>query len=513
MVLSRIGRLSSLYLLVMSKKLVITTALLVFTIPVFSQVVQRALLRAGSCFYKHTIYVYGFEQRQERLVFRCFSYKSNLAQKDSAEFDLGKHAETQYLDISRDTLHDVLNFYFQLADQKNRVSLCRLDSTLKLLCTATDYDANHINSMTAFEDESYRYKQSLYVISTAEDSTGKQFYLSRYDLKAMDKPFEYTSKWQYAFERKYIQRASVIAADSVQVILYAHVTDGLKKGQWILRVNARNGTLIKGTKLNAKGDERHYLYSKALYQATDRSLDIAGSSYPSAMIDFKKATADFKTLSATHQLFVLHIDSLGEVTSRFEKALPLPTAVSKPGTAATPLHFKIRELSKQNDKGFIIQADLYEQKQANVMSYYSSWQLKLTPVEESYSISTSTVYALPKLVPDLIGTTPGNSYGKIYLNSSSNYDKFEYALPSNPVLLHSRLDAGNNPILVLRKVNILNGQKSYLEVLSGKKGAELRALFNSVKNQASDIYIVGSSYISFLSDPGNTGYTLKISSL
>ncbi len=494
----------------MSNRLVITTALLAFAIPVFSQAVQRALLRAGSCFYKHRIYVYGFEQRKEQLLFRCFSYNSQLGTKDSVEFDLGKHPEHHYLDISRDTMHDVLNFYFQPADQKNRVSLCRLDSTLKILCTATDYDANHVNSMTAFEDESYRYKQSLYVISAAEDSTGKQFYLSRYDLKAMDKPFEYSSTWQYAFERKYIQRASIIAADSGQIILYAHVTEGLKKGQWILRVHAKKGTLIKGTKLNAKGDERHYLYSKALYDASDRSLAIAGSIYPSAMIDFKKGTADFKTLSATHRLFLLHIDSLGEVTSRFEKALPLPAAISKPGTAATPLHFRIRELSKQTDKGFVLWADLYEQKQANVMSYYSSWQLKLAPAEEGYSISTSTVYALPKLVPDLVATTPGNSYGKVYLNSMSGYDAFEYAAPPNPVLLHSSLDAGNNPILVLRKTNILTGQKSYLEVLSGKKGAEVKALFNTVKNQASDVYISGSSYIGFLSDPGNTGYTLTI---
>lgn len=497
----------------MSKRLVITTALLAFALPVFSQVMQRALLRAGSCFYKHNIYVYGFEQRQEQLLFRCFSYNSLLAPKDSAEFDLGKHTENHYLDISRDTMHDVLNFYFQLADQKNRVSLCRLDSALKILCTAIDYDANHINSMTAFEDENYRYKQSLYLISAAEDTTGKQFYLSRYDLKAMDKPFEYSSTWQYAFERKYIQRASIIAADSVQVVLYAHVTEGPKKGQWILRVHARKGTLIKGTKLNAKGDERHYLYSKALYNATDRSLTVAGSIYPSAMIDFKKGTADFKTLSATHRLFVLHIDSLGEVTSRFEKALPLPAAVAKAGAAANPLHFRIRELSKQTDKGFVIWADLYEQKQASVMSYYSSWQLKLVPADESYGISTSTVYALPKLIPDLIGTTPGNSYGKIYLSSVSGYDKFEYADPANPVLIHSSLDAGNNPVLVLRKINILTGQKSYLEVLTGKKGAEVKVLFNAVKNQASGVYVSGKSYISFLSEPGNTGYTLSVNTL
>lgn len=497
----------------MGRRLLTIAAAIAFALPAFSQATQHALLRAGSCFYKHTIYVYGYEQRKEQLVFRCLSYNSKLVLKDSAEFALGKHNESQYLDISRDTLHDVLNFYFQLADQKNNVSLCRLDSNLKILCAATDFDANHVNSIAAFEDESYRYKQSMYVISTAEDSTGKQFYLSRYDVKDMNKPFEYDSKWQYAFERKHIHRATVIAADSLQVLLYAHVMEGLKKGQWILRVNARNGTLIKGTKLNPKGDERHYLYSKAIYDAKDRSLDMAGSIYPSAMIDFQKATADFKTLSATHQLFVLHIDSLGEVTSRFEKLLPLPVATLKPGTAATPLHLKIREFNKQSDKGLMMWADLYEQKQTNVMTYYSSWQVKLLPAEESYSIKTSTVYPLPKLVPDLIGTTPGNAYGKVYLNAISDYDKFKYAHASNPVLVNSGMDANNLPILILKKVNILNGQKSYLEVLTGKKGAEVKALFNTTKNQAADVFMFENGYISFLCDPGQTGYTLKVNTL
>jgi hypothetical protein len=497
----------------MGKGFLTIAAVIAFALPACCQSAQRALLHAGSCFYKHTIYVYGYEQRKEQLVFRCLSYNSKLALKDSAEFALGKHNESQYLDISRDTLHDVLNFYFQLADQKNKVSLCRLDSNLKILCTATDFDANHVNSIAAFEDESYRYRQSMYVISTAEDSTGKQFYLSRYDVKAMNTPFEYDSKWQYAFERKHIQRATVIAADSIQVVIYAHVTEGLKKGQWILRVNARSGTLIKGTKLNPKGDERHYLYSKAMYHAKDRSLDLAGSIYPSAMIDFQKATADFKTLSATHQLFVLHIDSLGEVTSRFEKLLPLPAATSKPGTGATLLHFRIREFGKQGDKGLMMWADLYEQKQANVMTYYSSWQVKLSATEEGYSIKTSTVYPLPKLVPDLIGTTPGNTYGKIYLNSMAGYDKFAYTHASNPVVVNSSMDANDFPILILKKVNILNGQKSYLEVLSGKKGAEVKALFNTAKNQASDVFIFGNGYVSFLSDAGNTGYTLKVNTL
>jgi hypothetical protein len=227
------------------------------------------------------------------------------------------------------------------------------------------------------------------------------------------------------------------------------------------------------------------------------------------MIDFKKATADFKTLPAVHQLFVLHIDSLGEVTSRFEKALPLPTANSKPGAGATPLHFRIGEFRKQGDQQVTIRGDLYEQTQANVLSYYSSWQLKLSPAEDGYSISTSTVYPLPKLIPDLTGATPGNTYGKVFLNPVSDYDKFEYAGSRNPVLIYSGVDESKAPILILRKVNILNGQKAYLLVMNGKKGAEVLPLFNTVKNQASEIFILENRFISFIGDPENKGYTLK----
>jgi hypothetical protein len=44
-------------------------------------------------------------------------------------------------------MHDVLNFYFQLANQKNVVSLLRVNDSLKQIATAENYDANHINSL------------------------------------------------------------------------------------------------------------------------------------------------------------------------------------------------------------------------------------------------------------------------------------------------------------------------------------------------------------------------------
>lgn len=480
-----------------------------FIIPVFGQSVQRSLLRAASCFYKQRVYVYGYEQGQDGLVFRCFSYNSSLQAKDSAEYKLGKYSAEQYLEISQDTIHDVLNFYFQKADQKNRVSLCRLDSTLKTICTIADYDANHINSLTAFGEEHYYDKTRLYVITNREDSSGRQFYLSQYALKAMDQPFEYDFKWQYAFERKHIQHATIIAADPNQVIMYVHVNDGVKKGQWILRVNARNGSLIKGTKLGPKNDERHFLYSNSFYNAADKSLDIVGSIYPSGMLHFKDGNSDFKNLSSTHQLFLIHLDSLGEITTRFEKTLPLPAPAAKPGATVTSTHFKIRTFTKQADNTYLLWADLYEAKQPKELWYSNSWQIKLNAVEGNFSIKTSSLYPLPKLVPDLINPTSGNTYGKVFLKSAADYDWFKYTNPQNPVLLHTSTDAAGNPILLLRKVNILNGQRSYLEIFAGKKGAESKTLLSSAKGQNSAIYPLGNSILFFTTDAAGRSFELK----
>jgi hypothetical protein len=140
----------------------------------------------------------------------------------------------------------------------------------------------------------------------------------------MNKPFEYDYKWQFAFERKHIHRASVLATDTHQVIVYAHVFDGLKKGQWILSINANTGEIIRGTKLSAKGDQRHFLMSNFIIDKKTKSIDVIGSVYDAASIDFKNKTSNFTSQAKNHKLFLVTIDSLGDVIQRVEKVFPLP---------------------------------------------------------------------------------------------------------------------------------------------------------------------------------------------
>jgi len=478
-----------------------------------SQTVKRQLFNANILQFHHNLYVYGYQQNNTSLNFKCYSYSQKLQTLDSTEYNLGKHTPSDYLEISADTLHDFLNFYFQLANQKNRVSLFRTDDSLKTIATADNYDANHINSLSVFDDEKFAYKQDLYVIRTATDSADKQFYLSKYHVKSINKPFEYDFKWQFAFERKHIYRASVLAADSNQVIVYAHVFDGLKKGQWILRINANTGEIIRGTKLSAKGDQRHFLLSNFIIDKKTKNIDVIGSIYESNTIDFKNKTSNFTTQAKNHKLFLVTIDSLGDVTQRVEKIFPLPIQ-TKMQTGLQSFHLKIREFNKNTDGSYHIWSDMYEQSIPNTFTYYSSWQFNIVPDDVDYTINRTTFTISSKVIPNFTSLAKGDNYGKYIMTDIADYDKMKYKKPMNEVVIKTGLDELNNAFYVLKKTDILSAKKSYNYIFMGKKGLEYQTILKSEQGQNINLFFTDAkSYISFLTGIGSSDFELKINNL
>ncbi len=491
----------------------ILTLILGFISLVNGQTIKRNLLSANVLCFHNSLYVYGYEQSQAILKFKCFSYSNKLQAKDSIEYNLGKHTPSDYLEISADTMHDVLNFYFQLANQKNVVSLLRVNDSLKAIATSENYDANHINSLAVFDDEKLTYKQDLYIIRTATDSANKQFYLSKYHVKSMSKPFEYDYKWQFAFERKHIYRASVLAADTHQVIVYAHVFDGLKKGQWILRINANTGEIIRGTKLSAKGDQRHFLMSNFIIDKKTKSVDVIGSVYDATSIDFKNKTSNFTSQAKNHKLFLVKIDSLGDVAQRVEKVFPLPIQ-TKTQTGLQSFHLKIKEFAKNTDGSYNIWSDVYEQTLPNILTYYSSWQFNLVPNDVDYDVNRSTFTISSKVIPNFMSVAKGDNYGKYLLNDIGEYDRFKYKKPLNEVVIKTGLDDLNNAFYVLKKTDMLSAKKTYNYIFVGKKGLEYKALLKSEQGQNINLFFTDKkTYISFISNIGNSDFELKVNTL
>jgi hypothetical protein len=407
-----------------------------------------------------------------------------------------------------------LNFYFQLANEKNTVTLLRLNDTLGKICSAENFDANHVNSITAFDDEKYIFKNDLYVVKANVDSTGKQFFVSKYSVKDMLSPFEYDYKWQFAFERQYIHRASVIYADSLYVIVYAHVDEGIKKGQWILRLRAQTGELVKGTKLNNSGaDNRHFLLSHFIYDPKSTNIDVIGSIYNPDMIDFKTGSSNFVTLSKRHQFFIISINSSGDITTRSEKLFAMPIQTNKV-SFVTSYHYKIRGFKKNRDSSYDIWADVYDQTSPNVFVYFSSWHMTAIKNEIDYEFNPSVFYNATDAIPRFIGYDKGDNYGKYMLNSITDYDKLKYKKPMNDVVYKLAQDELDRSFFVLKKTDILQGTKTFYYVFVGKKGLEKKVIFTAPKNQKGDVYFIqNKKYLSFITDTTNTQFELQLQNL
>lgn len=489
--------------------------ILIFIMPkgIISQVVTKSLQNPNSFYFKQHVYVFGYQQKANQLHFKCYRFSNSLQLKDSTSIDLGNYKAEQFLEITTDTLHNIINFYFQLANQKNSVSLFRLNDSLGKICFTENYDANHINSLTAFNDEKIISNNDLYLVRTTIDTGGKQFYVSKYYLKSFTKPFEYDFKWQFALDRKFIHSASVIFSDTNFVLVYVNVSEGLKKGQWILRLNAKTGELIRGTKLNLKGDTRHFLMSNYRYDLKQKTIDIVGSIYPNETIDFKNETFDFKNSANKHQLFLIQIDSLGNINSRTEKSLPLPLQSNKLNTTST-YHLKIREFTKAKENNYNVWADIYESNTPLLFSYISSWHLNLTSTDIDYDISSSKFVNGTSVLPNFMSYAKGDAYGKFYLDTPGDYDKFKYKAPKNSVVLKTGLDDMNNTFFVLKKTDITNSTKQFYYIFLGKKGLENKVILKTNKGQQANLYFTNSkSYISFTSNSDNTLFEIKTNTL
>lgn len=475
---------------------------------------KRNMFSANTFRYKQKIYVYGYEQEKAQLKFKCLSFTNKLELTDSCDFNLGNHTPADFVQISTDTLHDVLNFYFQPANQKNTVTLFRVNDSLRKICSSENYDANHINSISVFDDEKYYTSNNLYIIRSGNnDSVDKQFYLSKYQIQSMSKPFEYDFKWQFAFDRQYIHRAAILYADSFHVLIYAHVKNGSKKGQWILRINSQTGQLIKGTRLNGKIDERHYLVSNFIYNKKTRSIDLIGSIYGSEMINFSQKTYNFVNLSKRNTLFFISIDSLGEITSKTEKLIALPLQTNT-GNSVISYHLKIRKFKKINGTDYDIWSDLYELTSPTTLAYYTSWHITIKPDDVGYAITPDKFFVCTKTLPKLINPKEDDTYGKFIMKDISEYDKFKYHAVLNPVIIETENDEFQNPFFILKKTDFTQAKKTYYYVFVGKRGLENKSILNTEQGQKSAMYFTQKlSYISFMTTPSDSEFELRSNKL
>jgi len=472
--------------------------LLFILLPVlaFPQSMNRSLLKCNSFLFRNTIYVFGYAQDKTDLHFKLYKTSSDLSKTDSISNNLGKEKAENLLEITADTLHGYLNFYIQKANNKNLATLIRINDSLRLITKVENFESNKINSLTTFENETYTYKNSTYTIRTSQDSMGTQFYLTKYALINDKKPFEYKQTWQYPLEKRNINTTHVFYADSEFVFMYVTILSGDRKGQWILKLNSQTGTIIKGIKLNANGDDRNYIFNSFNYDAKEKELLIAGNIYTKHQLNAETKTFTFAGLNKENTFFFIKIDATNEVASRDQKTIPIAVIAPPAKTTGKPApppfyHVKIKELKKVSKTGYSLYCNIYKSVgQQLLFLYESGFTLDVTLEEMGIEIIPGKIYSPLTPFPNLVNTDLKEINGKIELKSIVEFDKFLYKQPIADVEQQFIVDENQKPKWIICKTDIKTGTRSFYTVGIGLKGIETKLLLENSKYNNPAVYKV-----------------------
>lgn len=482
-----------------------------FPVVVFGQSINRALLKSNSVYFRNSVYVFGFVQDKNDLNFKLYKASSDLTKLDSVSTTLGKEKAENLLEITADTLHGYLNFYFQKVNSKNLATLIRYTDSLKLITKVENFESNKINSLTTFENEIYTYKNSTYTIRTSDDSLGKQFYLTKYDVISNQKPFEYKQAWQYPLEKRNINTTHVFYADSEVVFIYVTILTGDRKGQWILKLNSKNGTITKGIKLNANGDERSYILSAFHYDVKEKELLVVGNLYTKQQLDIETKNFAFTGLNKENTFFFIKIDGANEIVSRDLKAIPIaivsPLVKSNIKPPAPPFyHLRIKELKKVSKTGYELYCNIYKSTPGSLLFLYETgFSFDVALEEMGIELMVGKIHNNLAPFPGLVNSDLKDINGKIELKSISEFDKFLYKQPIADVEKQFGIDEIKNSKWIICISDIKTGINSFYNVKVGLKGVENKLIFQGSKYNNPNVYKINNQKLIKYTSNSETG--------
>lgn len=414
----------------------------------------------GKCvLYRNNIYAYGF--RPGALCIYKFDQK--LKATDSTFYIFSdKSKAADYLAIETDTLHQSLNFTL-LKKDKLKAVLVRYNSQLKLINEFKKVEITKLDPLANFDQQKLVYKNYCYVVRSVNDSTGKQFYLSKFILNpSTEKPFDYQFKWQFNFDKKHIQNIHIFNVDSQLVYAYVHINNGERKGQWILKINAQNGLLVKAKKIS-NNQQLNYRYANSTIDTVSKELIIMG-----------QLTNTVQLASPTPTLFILRFDSLMSLIE--QKQLIQKIIPSNPKTK-TPANyvFQIPQLKTVPNFNYSYQIDLFKQF-GEEFKYANSFQNK-------FMIENDEVAFEPKLIKEF--TEVENFYftqdkkdlnGKLYKDTTKSDDRFYYKPPVIEVKLAYKLNENEQGVWLLKKIDQKTNSVIFSTLRPGAKIYETKNL-------------------------------------
>jgi len=448
------------------------------------QSVELPYSAGGMAWYSGQLYCFGLEvQNKTKLSLSVQKLGKNLDKISTQSFLLPFEITEEKVPCWSDTLHGYLNIYVS-EGRTQKVSIFRFRRNFEYLSQIHGVEVSRLNVLSGFDNELYYDRANVYAIKTKGDSTGKQFFLNKYTIKENDGAFEYDLLWQFPFERKNIASARVFYANNDAVWMFVVVNAGEKTGQWILKVSAKNGHLIKGTKLNDKTDNKTYCFGNYFFERSTKSLIICGHTFSQKQLPAGSENLAIAGSTAV-TLYISEIDSLGDQVVKQE--LKFPVLISK-NSGKNPGHAYVLQLNaftKTSENSYTIEADVYQKSKASpCYTYANTFAFSLRKEEEHYLTEKINIASEPMIEAFLFNADRLDMNGKLCQDSNTSLFKLFYKRPSLAVKLHYGSDSLKRPIWLLSKSNARKGNISYSLLRAGKKTYELKTLEDIPKQSA-----------------------------
>lgn len=435
------------------------TILFCFLLPTFfGQTQQFNFYNGNSQLFNKQLYSFGIQTQKQNALCIIYKLDLNLKNRDSLKIDLGKIQPEDFLQLYSDTLHDFLNIYVQ---QKNKklVTVLRFNKAFERVATIENVDIARLNSISAFENELFYYKKDVYTIKNQTDTSGKQFYLNKFSLKSEIKNFEYEFKWQFPFERKNINSAHIFYADSNAVFIYVNVSGGVKFGQWILKINAKTGKLIRGTKLNDKGETATYQFGGYYLDSTKKTLSLLGQNFTQAQFDQKENKLAISNAPFV-SVYLIEIDSAGEVLLKQNFKLPINEPKTTSKKIISNYIFRINSVNKDKEGSITFEADVYKNTDNALCFLYSNTsQYHLRLEEDNLLLEKSSLGTNLMIEKYYFNNDKMDMNGKICVDSLSQFETLFYKNLNFPVKKQFKIVDDNSIWLLSRsdlKKNVIN---------------------------------------------------------
>lgn len=425
-----------------------------------AQVKSFPFEKANCQLFNGYLYSYGICEQNQRSAVCIYKLDFSLKTLDSIIVPVGKQAATNFLQLYSDTLHNYLNVYVQKKESKHSAVL-RFNKQFSLIAQLENIDIARLNNREMLGNEVYYEGETAYSVKTERDSSGKQFYLNKYQLKSDTENYDYTFQWQFPFERKNIHSARIFHADKNNVFLFVIIAQSIKAGQWILKINAQSGRLEKASKLNDKGETNAYFLGDCFIYKPDKSLHLIGHKYTEAQVNLNESRLAISSLTSC-TFYYIQMDSLGDVLVKQDFKLPvndIKTGVKKTNNSYI---VRLHHLSKTATGGFSFSGDVYKSTGSDLCYSYSNTQwFNLNPGQDDLVMEKTAI--TPNLLIETYyeSTDKLDMNGKLCIDSLSQFEKLFYKPLTLPVKQQFKPDADKNPVWVLSKHMLRKNNVNY----------------------------------------------------